>query len=228
MPIPLAIGAIGAKLGTALGFAKGLAGASAAGKGIGLVGGAAGKATALTPQLVGIGKGAAARRMAGDKIASLISKMPKGATEGLNMADDAGILDRIKRGATSFAGFNKNLGLPRNADDIKMMLAPDLLFGGMAALTTEGDLMDKAIAGVGSAAGGIAGGVGARGLLGPKSGLGILGTEMVGGMIGDQIGYGVADSLIKAKHGGMTPMEKKQREADALYKQQIMQELGLM
>jgi len=228
MPLPLAIGAIGAKLGTALGFAKGLAGASAAGKATGLVGGAAGKAAAMTPQLIGMGKGAAARRMAGDKIASLISKMPKGATEGLNMADDAGMLDKIKRGVTSVEGFGKNMGLPTNKQEIAMMVAPDLLFGGMAAATTEGDLMDKAIAGVGSAAGGIAGGVGMRGVLGPTSNLGILGTEMVGGMVGDQVGYGIADSLIRAKHGGMTPMEQKQREADALYKQQIMEGLGLM
>ena len=41
---------------------------------------------------------------------------------------------------------------------------------------------------------------------------------MVGGMIGDQIGYGAAENLIRMKGGGMTPMEKKQKEADALYK----------
>ena len=143
------------------------------------------------------------------------------------MADDAGLLDKVRRGVTP-AGFAKNLGIPMSKSDIAMTVAPDLLFGGITAATTEGDIGDKLIAGTGSAVGGIAGGIGARGLLGPKSGLGILGTEMVGGMLGDQVGYGAAEGLIRMKGGGMTPAEKKQREADELYKQQLMQELGLM
>ena len=45
----------------------------------------------------------------------------------------------------------------------------------MGAATTEGDLIDKAIAGAGSAAGGAITGIAAgRGLLGPKSGIGVL------------------------------------------------------
>ena len=138
------------------------------------------------------------------------------------MSDDAGLLDRVKRGTTSFEGFKKNLGVPMTRDDILMTVAPDLLFGGMAAATTEGDLVDKALAGVGSAAGGIAGGIGGRGLLGPKSGLGILGTEMIGGMVGDQVGYNAAQALIRAKNGGMTPQEQSYAAQDDAYKQQII------
>ena len=92
----------------------------------------------------------------------------------------------------------------------------------MAALTTEGDIVDKTLAGVGSAAGGIVGGIGGRGLLGPKSGLGILGTEMVGGMIGDQVGYNAAQALIRAKNGGMTPQEQSYAAHDDAYKQKII------
>ena len=92
-------------------------------------------------------------------------------------------------------------------DDILMTVAPDLLFGGFAAATTEGDIVDKALAGAGSAVGGVAGGLGLRGAFGPKSGLGVLGTEMIGGMVGDQVGYGAANALIRAKNGGMTPKE---------------------
>ena len=47
--------------------------------------------------------------------------------------------------------------------------APDLLFGGLAAATTEGDLVDKALAGVGSAAGGIGGGLGFVVCLDPRA-----------------------------------------------------------
>ena len=143
---------------------------------------------------------------------------------GLNMSDDAGLLDRVKRGTTSIEGFKNNLGIPMTRNDIAMSVAPDLLFGGFAAATTEGDLADKAIAGLGSSVGGIAGGLGARGLLGPKSGLGILGTEMVGGIIGDQVGYGAANSIIRAKHGGMTPTEKLMAEQDEQYRSQIVDE----
>lgn len=129
-------------------------------------------------------------------------------------------INKIGRGF-SVEGFKKNVGIPMTKQDIAMTVAPDLLFGGFAAATTEGDIVDKALAGAGSAVGGIAGGLGGRGLLGPKSGLGILGTEMVGGILGDQIGYGAAESLIRAKHGGMTPAEQQMAAADQAYKQQL-------
>lgn len=129
-------------------------------------------------------------------------------------------VNKLGRGL-SVEGFKKNLGIPMTKGDIAMTVAPDLLFGGIAAATTEGDLVDKALAGAGSAVGGVAGGIGARGLLGPKSGLGILGTEMVGGILGDQVGYGAAEALIRAKHGGMTPAEQQMLAADEAYKQQL-------
>ena len=151
--------------------------------------------------LKGAGLPKAAARFAGDKI------------------------NKVGRGLLSSEGFAKNLGMPLTKQDIAMAVAPDLLFGGITAATTEGDLIDKAIAGTGSALGGAVGGVGARGLLGPKSGLGILGTELVGGMVGDQIGYGAAEGLIRAKHGGQTPLEQKIAEGDEAYRQQLLAEL---
>ena len=172
--------------------------------------------------------GVKAARMAGDALKGLVTK--KGAKQlaldlgdvgkKVNMSDKAGVVDRVKRGFTP-EGFAKNLGTPMTKEDIAMTVAPDLLFGGITAATTEGDLADKAIAGLGSAAGGIAGGIGGRGLLGPKSGIGILGTEMIGGMVGDQVGYGVADSIIRAKHGGATPAEQSMAAADEAYKKQL-------
>ena len=134
-------------------------------------------------------------------------------------------INKVGRGLLSTEGFAKNLGMPLTKQDIAMAVAPDLLFGGITAATTEGDLVDKAIAGAGSALGGAVGGVGMRGLLGPKSGLGILGTELVGGMVGDQVGYGAAENLIRAKNGGQTPLEQKIAEGDEAYRQQLLAEL---
>ena len=130
---------------------------------------------------------------------------------------------KMTRGLTP-QGFAKNIGIPMDNSEIAMAVAPDLLFGGLAAATTEGDIVDKALAGAGSAAGGIAGGLGMRGVLGPTSNLGKLGTEMVGGIVGDQVGYGAANALIRAKHGGMTPMEQSMAQGDEAYRKQIIDE----
>ena len=138
------------------------------------------------------------------------------------MAGDA--LHRMGRGLTSKKGFMKNLGEPLSKEELMMTVAPDLLFGGMAAATTEGDLVDKALAGAGSTIGGIAGGLGGRGIFGPKSNLGILGTEMIGGIVGDSAGMSVADAAIRLKNGGMTPAEQRYAEQDAAYQQQIIDE----
>ena len=142
--------------------------------------------------------------------------------KGARMAGDQ--LHRMGRAFTP-GGFAKNLGIPMSKSDIAMTVAPDLLFGGIAAATTEGDIVDKAIAGAGSAVGGIAGGLGTRGLLGPKSGLGILGSEMVGGILGDQVGYGAANALIAAKHGGTTPAEKRMLSDQQMYENQLKSQL---
>ena len=171
MPAPLAIPVLGkalAALKAAAPFAKGMVG-------LGTVGA---KPTAAT--LGAFGKGAAVKRMAGQKLGSLLGQgasKAKGFTAtqkanlkylkdnygvdlgkttremmnpGLNMADDAGLLDRVRRSGT-LEGFKKNLGMPMQKDDILMTVAPDLLFGGITAATTEGDLGDKLIAGTGSA-----------------------------------------------------------------------------
>ena len=129
-------------------------------------------------------------------------------------------VSKIGRGFTA-EGFKKNLGIPMTKGDIAATVAPDLFFGGMAALNTEGDIIDKTLAGVGAASGGIVGGLGLRGVLGPKSTLGVIGTEMAGSYLGDPLGYGAAEALIRAKHGGMTPAEKQMAATDEAYRQQL-------
>ena len=182
---------------------------------------------AFLPAIPLVGKALTALKSG--SVAANAAKAGMGAYKGLRaMKVPAGVArfagDKVMKIGRSISpsGFAKNLGMPMTKDDIMMTVAPDLLFGGFAAATTEGDLADKAIAGLGSAAGGIAGGVGMRGVLGPKTGLGILGTEMVGGMAGDMVGMGVADSLIRAKHGGATPAEQRYGQQDEAYRQQII------
>lgn len=185
-------------------------------------------------KLAGAAAGAGARRFAGQKLAGIAAKMgSKGAKQlslnlgddiakaGLNMSDNASRLERIRRGLTSTKGFAKNIGVPLNKQELMITAAPDLFFGGMAALNTEGDIVDKTIAGVGSTLGGAGGGLALRGVLGPKSTLGIIGTEMLGSVIGDDIGYKTSNNLIRAKHGGMTPAEQQMAAADEAYKRQL-------
>ena len=189
-------------------------------------------------KLAGAAAGMGARRMAGTKLAGLAAKVggnggkqlainfgDDAVRTGLNMTDGASQLEKIKRGLTSVEGFKKNLGIPMNNQEIAFAVAPDLLFGGMAAATTEGDIVDKALAGAGSAAGGIVGGLGLRGALGPKSGLGIMGSEMIGGMVGDQVGYGAANSLIAAKNGGQTPAEQRMMAEQQQYEEQLRSQM---
>jgi hypothetical protein len=215
MPLPAAlIPAVSALKGlTGMGVAKATAGMGAS------------KAAASMGAFM---KGASARRMAGEalgKVGSSLKNAGSVAKGAANMSEGANQLERIKRGLTSVDGFKKNLGIPMTADDLKFAIAPDLLFGGMAAVTTEGDIVDKTLAGVGSAAGGIVGGLGLRGALGPKSGLGVMGSEMVGGMLGDQVGYGVANNLIAAKNGGQTPAEQRMMSEQQQYEAQLRSQM---
>ena len=221
MPIPIAAAAavpIGAKI---LGLAKGLVGGAKAAGALKAIGGVGAKA---------MGKAGSIGRMAGQVFKGgapkqLSLNLGNAGKASLNMADDAGMIDRIRRGLTSTEGFAKNLGMPLTKQEILASAAPDLFFGGVAALQTEGDIIDKAIAGTGAAAGGALGGIGARGVFGPKSNLGIIASEMGGSMVGDMVGYGAADNIIRMKGGGMTPAEKRMQEGDDQYRDQLLAEL---
>ena len=118
-------------------------------------------------------------------------------------------------------GFAKNYGMPMGKD-LGMAIAPDIMFGGLTMAMTPGDLGDKAIAGLGTAVGGAAGGLGARGLIGAKSNMGIMMSELGGGLAGDMVGMNVADSMIRAKNGGVTPMEQQGDQQMEELRQQII------
>ena len=113
----------------------------------------------------------------------------------------------------------------------------DAAFGMYAGFNEQGDLGDKVIRGLSTAASGGLGGVGATVGLSKLTGKMPTGfarqaTEFGGAMLGDQIGYSLADSLQRAKNGGLTAWEKEalRQEMEMAYGQggdQFLYEQGL-
>ncbi len=114
---------------------------------------------------------------------------------------------------------------------IAQRLAPDAIFGGLAALQTPGDIGDKLVAGGASALGGGLGGLalsraaGARGL-----GEGAqLAADFGGSILGDMGGMAVGDTIMRGKDklmggAGQTPYERMSAEQQAQFAQQIRQQ----
>ena len=76
----------------------------------------------------------------------------------------------------------------------------DILFGGLAAAQTPGDIGDKLIAGGSQAIGGGLGGVGLTAAIGPQR----LGkyrflTDMAGSVGGDMAGFAIGENLMRGK-----------------------------
>ena len=114
----------------------------------------------------------------------------------------------------------------------------DLLFGGLAAAQTPGDIGDKLIAGGAQAIGGGLGGVALTAAVGPQR----LGkyrflTDMAGSVGGDFAGLAVGDQIMKGKDlmmggKGQTPYERmstqQQEEYAKMLRQQILTEYGIV
>ena len=123
-----------------------------------------------------------------------------------------------------------------NALDIGMRIGPDLMFGGLEAYMTPGDLGDKLIAGTASAAGGLGGGLLLGKLAGDNDKLATV-LDMAGSIAGDFGGRFVGEQVLKGKDlvmggAGQTPYEKLgEEQAQAMRndaKAQLMAELGLL
>ena len=182
-------------LGKALAFAKGLTG-------LGSVANVAKSAGTLAA----FGKGAKYSRLAGDALAKAGTVVPKSVGEATKM-----IVGK---------------DLYNNKGDLLFRLAPDAVFGVMGGAMTPGDLGDKVIAGgtqfLGGGLTGIAAGRGARALnMGTRA---ADMADMIGSVGGDFLGMAVGDQILRAKGGGMTPMEQQMMEQDALYRAQLEQE----
>lgn len=120
--------------------------------------------------------------------------------------------------------------------EIAMRVAPDLLFGVLEAAMTPGDLADKAIAGLGSATGGVTGGV-LLGKLGGKNQMLATALDMAGSIGGDMVGREGANLVMKGKDklmggSGQNPYERMGDQQQAMMAQdiraQVLAELGLL
>ena len=115
---------------------------------------------------------------------------------------------------------------PGSGREIAMSVAPDILFGGMSAAMTPGDLGDKAIAGVTDAVLGAGMTAGARGALGLRpGGMGTMALEMGGGMAAGMAAMPVSDALMRIKGGGMSPYDRLQQEQYSAMRGEIEREV---
>ncbi len=151
---------------------------------------------------------------------------------GLNTAAKA-TGSRMAGTALGNAAFKSGLGKAifgeMGKGQIAARLAPDLMFGGLAAATTPGDLGDKLIAGGSSAIGGGLGGI-ALGRAGQRFGntAGFL-ADTAGSIGGDYAGMMVGDSLQRGKDSlmggaGQTAYERMSAEQQAAFAEQIRQQ----
>ena len=126
-------------------------------------------------------------------------------------------------------GFGKALFGEMGKGQIAARLAPDIMFGGLAAATTPGDLGDKLIAGSASAVGGGLGGI-ALGRAAGRFGEGAsLVADMAGSIGGDYAGMMVGDSLQRGKDkvmggAGQTAYERMGSEQQKAIEEQIRQQ----
>ena len=149
------------------------------------------------------------------------------AIPGLQMAAKE-MAPRMAGDAMFKSGVGKAIFGQMGKADIIGRLAPDAMFGGMAALQTPGDIGDKLIAGTTSVLGGGLGGIAlSRG----ASRLGMRGmsnymADMAGSVGGDMVGMAVGDGLMKGKDKiaggtGQTPYERMSAEQQAQFAEQI-------
>ena len=130
------------------------------------------------------------------------------------------------------AAFEKGIGKAlfgeMSKGQIASRLAPDAIFGGLAAVQTPGDVGDKLVAGGASLLGGGLGGLalsraaGARGM-----GEGVqLAADFGGSILGDMGGMAVGDAVMRGKDklmggAGQTPYERMGSEQQAQFAEQI-------
>lgn len=129
--------------------------------------------------------------------------------------------------------------LAKRPADLAMRLAPDIFFGGMAAMQTPGDLADKLVAGGAQAIGGGLGGIAAgRAAAAAKAPIAIQGlVDMAGSFGGDYAGMYAGDAIMRAKDKlfggeGLNPYERMGKKEQEAYAKQIEQDtlmkLGLL
>jgi hypothetical protein len=173
---------------------------------------AAATGLALKALMTKLGIGAATKGAAGVAAKVASTQVPRMAMSG---AFKSGL------GRLVFGGMNKG--------QIAARLAPDVMFGGLAAATTPGDIGDKLIAGSASAIGGGLGGLAlgrAAGRFGEGAGLV---ADMAGSIGGDYAGMMAGDALQRGKDrvmggAGQTAYERMSAEQQKEFAEQIRQQ----
>ena len=185
-----------------------------------------GKAVAGAKGLIGLGaaKGAASQLVIPGLTAAMKGTGARMAGQGLANAAFKGGL-----GKAIFGEMGKG--------QIAARLAPDLMFGGLAAATTPGDIGDKLIAGSASAVGGGLGGI-ALGRAAQRYGdTASMMADMAGSIGGDYAGMMVGDTLQRGKDrvmggAGQTAYERmgaeQQRALEEQIRQQTLAGVGLL
>jgi hypothetical protein len=179
-----------------------------------------GKAVAAAKGLVGLGGAAKAAGGVGSAIKA--GSMIPGVigTTGTRMAGQ-GLANAAFKG-----GLGKTIFGEMSKGQIAARLAPDAIFGGVAALQTPGDIGDKLIAGTTSALGGGLGGL-ALGRATQRFGDGVsLAADFGGSILGDMGGVVVGDTLQRGKDklfggAGQTAYERMSAEQQAQFAEQI-------
>ena len=122
-----------------------------------------------------------------------------------------------------------------NALEIAGRLGPDVLFGGIAAAMTPGDIVDKAIVGGTQVIGGSAGGLLAGKMSRNPTVSGLL--DFGGSIAGDMVSQPAADMILRGKDKvaggpGKTPYEKlsdeQRKQLSQQIEQQVLQAYGLV
>lgn len=116
-----------------------------------------------------------------------------------------------------------------NFGDIAGRLSMDAVFGGMTAMNTPGDALDKTIAGTATTLGGGLGGAVLSGMLPGQMRFNPhvrMVTELAGGIGGDMLGMATGDAILRMKSpDGMSERDRQVKKADDAYRAQIEQEL---
>lgn len=179
-----------------------------------------GKAVAGAKTLVGLGGAAKATAGVG-------SAMKAGATLPGVLASQA---PRMAGQALANPAFKGGLGKAvfgeMSKGQIAARLAPDAIFGGVAALQTPGDLGDKLIAGTASGLGGALGGIGLSRAAGRFGEGASLAADFGGSILGDMGGMAIGDTLQRGKDKlfggeGQTAYERMSAEQQAQFAEQI-------
>jgi len=156
------------------------------------------------------------------------SAMKAGATLPGVLGNVAGSAAPRMAGAAFEKGIGRAIFGEMSKGQIASRLAPDAIFGGLAAVQTPGDVGDKLVAGGASLLGGGLGGLalsraaGARGM-----GEGVqLAADFGGSILGDMGGMAVGDAVMRGKDklmggSGQTPYERMSSEQQAQFAEEI-------